>query len=110
MAAMRASATIERPAPAKADREIEFVLVDAVPSPGHIAHSTDSWSVPAGGGGVMAVQMARVAIEARADDQLLHFLFDNAPRLFDKHGIGFRQHALRQIDAVFNADAHMPAS
>src|SRR5262245_33571662 len=39
---------------------VEFVLVDEVPTPGHIAHSTDSWSVPAGGGGVMAVQMARL--------------------------------------------------
>jgi ribokinase len=39
---------------------VEFVLVDEVPAPGHIAHSTDSWAVPAGGGGVMAVQMARL--------------------------------------------------
>jgi ribokinase len=39
---------------------VEFVLVDEVPAPGHIAHSIDSWSVPAGGGGVMAVQMARL--------------------------------------------------
>jgi ribokinase len=39
---------------------VEFVLVDEVPTPGHIAHSTDSWAVPAGGGGVMAVQMARL--------------------------------------------------
>jgi ribokinase len=39
---------------------VEFVLVDEVPKPGHIAHSTDAWAVPAGGGGVMAVQMARL--------------------------------------------------
>ena len=39
---------------------VEFVRVDEVPTPGHIAHSTDAWSVPAGGGGVMAVQMARL--------------------------------------------------
>jgi ribokinase len=39
---------------------VDFVLVDEVPTPGHIAHSTDSWAVPAGGGGVMAVQMARL--------------------------------------------------
>jgi len=39
---------------------VEFVLVDEMPSAGHIAHSTESWAVPAGGGGVMAVQMARL--------------------------------------------------
>jgi ribokinase len=39
---------------------VEFVLVDEVPAAGHIAHSRDSWAVPAGGGGVMAVQMARL--------------------------------------------------
>jgi ribokinase len=40
---------------------LELVLVDEVPSPGHIAHGTEVWSGPAGGGGVMAVQFARLA-------------------------------------------------
>jgi ribokinase len=40
---------------------LELVLVDEVPSPGHIAHGEEVWSGPAGGGGVMAVQFARLA-------------------------------------------------
>ncbi len=56
---------------------VEFVLVDEVPTPGHIAHSTDSWAEPAGGGGVMAVQTARLAggcdfYTALGDDELGH--------------------------------------
>ena len=55
----------------------EFVLVDAVPAPGHIAHSTDSWAEPAGGGAVMAVQMARLSggcdfFTGLGDDELGH--------------------------------------
>jgi len=56
---------------------VEFVLVDEMPKPGHIAHSTDSWTVPAGGGGVMAVQMARLNgscdfFTGLGDDELGH--------------------------------------
>jgi ribokinase len=56
---------------------VEFVLVDEVPKPGHIAHSTDSWAVPAGGGAVMAVQMARLNgscdfFTGLGDDELGH--------------------------------------
>jgi ribokinase len=40
---------------------VEFVEVDHVPRPGHIAHGTDSWAEPAGGGAVAAVQIARLA-------------------------------------------------
>jgi ribokinase len=39
---------------------VEFVEVDHVPSPGQIAHGSESWAEPAGGGGVAAVQMARL--------------------------------------------------
>jgi ribokinase len=60
---------------------VEFVLVDEVPTPGHIAHSFDSWSVPAGGGGVMAVQMARLNgscdfFTTLGDDELGHRAVD----------------------------------
>jgi len=55
----------------------EFVLVDEVPAPGHIAHSIDSWAEPAGGGAVMAVQTARLAggcdfFTGLGDDELGH--------------------------------------
>jgi ribokinase len=55
----------------------EFVLVDAVPAPGQIAHSTDSWAFPAGGGAVIAVQTVRLAgacdfFTVLGDDDLGH--------------------------------------
>ena len=55
----------------------EFVLVDEVPAPGHIAHGLDAWALPAGGGAVMAVQMARLAggcdfYTGLGDDELGH--------------------------------------
>jgi ribokinase len=39
----------------------EFVLVDRVPAPGQIAHGLDSWAEPAGGGAVVAAQLAKLA-------------------------------------------------
>lgn len=56
---------------------VEFVRVDEVPTPGHIAHSTESWAVPAGGGGVMAVQTVRLSggcdfYTGLGDDELGH--------------------------------------
>src|SRR5215831_16936570 len=39
---------------------VEFVEVDHVPSPGQIAHGTDAWSEPAGGGAVVAAQVLRL--------------------------------------------------
>ncbi|HEY3922791.1 MAG TPA: PfkB family carbohydrate kinase [Gaiellaceae bacterium] len=39
---------------------IESVLVDRVPGPGEIAHADADWSEPGGGGGVAAVQLARL--------------------------------------------------
>ncbi len=43
---------------------VEWILfghVDAVPPAGGIAHATDGWEEPGGGGGVSAVQLARLA-------------------------------------------------
>jgi ribokinase len=53
----------------------EFVLVDALPGAGEIAHGSSAWAGPAGGGSVMAVQLARLAGEcdyftAFGDDEL----------------------------------------
>src|SRR6476469_6202061 len=39
---------------------VEFVEVDRVPAPGQIAHGTDSWSEPAGGGAVVAAQIKKL--------------------------------------------------
>ena len=43
---------------------IEFVRVEAVPRPGEIVGAHESWGEPAGGGGVAAVELARLAGEA----------------------------------------------
>jgi ribokinase len=43
---------------------IEFLRVEAVPVPGDIALATETWEEPAGGGGVAAVELARLAGEA----------------------------------------------
>jgi ribokinase len=38
-----------------------FGAVDRIPGPGEIAHATDEWEEPGGGGGVAAVQLAKLA-------------------------------------------------
>lgn len=40
---------------------IEFIRVEAVPSPGDIVHSLEDWEEPGGGGGVAAIQLQRLA-------------------------------------------------
>ena len=43
---------------------VEFARVDRIPATGEIAHAGDSFSEPAGGGAVAAVQLARLGGEA----------------------------------------------
>jgi ribokinase len=43
---------------------VEFLRVDRLPAPGQIAHGSDPFEEPAGGGGVAAVQLARLGGEA----------------------------------------------
>jgi ribokinase len=43
---------------------IEFLRVEAVPRPGEIVSVSESWAEPAGGGGVAAVELARLAGES----------------------------------------------
>jgi ribokinase len=55
----------------------EFAIVDHVPAPGQIAHATAHWSGPAGGGAVVAAQIAKLAgacdfFTALGDDELGH--------------------------------------
>ena len=54
---------------------IEFVRVEAVPRPGEIVAASETWGEPAGGGGVAAVELARLAGESSlfcvlGDDEL----------------------------------------
>jgi ribokinase len=54
---------------------IEFARVVRTPRPGEIVHALDSWQEPGGGGGVAAVQLARLAgdclfLTALGDDEL----------------------------------------
>lgn len=53
----------------------EFVRVERLPRPGEIAHATEWWEEPAGGGAVSAVQLVRLAgaadfFTALGDDEL----------------------------------------
>jgi len=43
---------------------IEFLRVESVPRPGEIVGALETWEEPAGGGGVAAVELARLAGEA----------------------------------------------
>ena len=43
---------------------IEFLRVESVPKPGEIVTVAETWAEPAGGGGVAAVELARLAGEA----------------------------------------------
>jgi ribokinase len=40
---------------------MEFIRVERLPAAGDIVHGSDSWQVPAGGGAVAAVQLAKLA-------------------------------------------------
>jgi ribokinase len=54
---------------------VEFAHVERVPRPGEIVHAVEAWAVPAGGGGVAAVQLSKLAgsatlFTALGDDRL----------------------------------------
>jgi ribokinase len=56
---------------------VEFARVPKVPSPGEIVHAASVWSEPAGGGAVVASQLARIAggcdfFTSLGDDELGH--------------------------------------
>lgn len=56
---------------------VQFARVDHLPAPGEIVHAIESWEEAAGGGGVAAVQLAKLAGEAQlftalGDDELGH--------------------------------------
>jgi ribokinase len=70
---------------------VEFARVPHMPAAGEIVHATDVWEEPAGGGAVVAAQLARLGAEvefhtALGDDRLGHA---SAVRLAEL-GIGMR--------------------
>lgn len=74
---------------------VEFARVARVPSPGEIVQATESWSEAAGGGGVAAVQLARLAgastlFTALGEDEL------GARALAQLEGLGVRVEATRR--------------
>jgi ribokinase len=65
---------------------VECAVLDRVPRAGEIAHATESFDVPAGGGAVAAVQLARLAGEctfytALGDDDLGRRAHDELTRM-----------------------------
>jgi ribokinase len=67
---------------------VDFVRVEALPQPGDIVHADESWSLPAGGGGAAAVQLAKLCDEtifftALGDDEIGH----RAAREFGEMGV-----------------------
>jgi ribokinase len=65
---------------------VECAVLDRVPRAGEIAHAAESFDVPAGGGAVAAVQLARLAGEctfytALGDDDLGRRAYDELTRL-----------------------------
>jgi ribokinase len=85
----------------------ESVLVDEVPGPGQIAHGAADWAEPAGGGGVMAAQLAKLAgacdfFTVFGDDELGHRSLDRLVGLgIDVHTewFGTTRRAFVQVDA-----------
>jgi ribokinase len=65
---------------------VEFAEVDHVPPAGEIAHTTELWSGPAGGGGVMASQLVKLAghcdfFTGLGDDALGHASVEGLEKL-----------------------------
>ena len=65
---------------------VEFARVERVPLPGEIVHTEETWAEPAGGGAVVAVQLAKLAggatfFTALGDDELGHRAFDELTAL-----------------------------
>jgi ribokinase len=77
---------------------LHFARVEAVPTPGQIIHADEWWEEPAGGGGVAAVQMVKLAgactlYTALGDDDLGHRADQG---LREDHGV--------RVEAVFRRD------
>ena len=86
---------------------VESVLVDRVPGAGQIAHGTEDWSEPAGGGAVAAAQMVKLAgacdfFTALGDDERGHRSVERFAELgiaADVEWFGSTRRAFVQVDA-----------
>jgi len=88
---------------------IELAAVEHVPTPGEIVHASETWQLPAGGGAVAAVQLARLAGEclfltALGDDELGR----RAAR--ELEALGVRVEASRQPEPQRRAFVHVDAA
>jgi ribokinase len=85
----------------------ESVLVDDVPGPGQIAHGTADWAEPAGGGAVIAAQLAKLAgtcdfFTVLGDDELGHRSVERLAGLgidVQAEWFGTTRRAFVQVDA-----------
>jgi ribokinase len=86
---------------------VESVRVERVPAPGEIAHASEDWAEPAGGGAVAAVQLARLAgscefFTALGDDELGRRSVERLQALgvaTDVEWFGSTRRAFVQVDA-----------
>jgi ribokinase len=86
---------------------VESVLVDRVPGAGEIAHGTEDWSEPAGGGAVAAAQLVKLAgacdfFTALGDDEHGHRAVARFRELgidVDVEWFGSTRRAFVQVDA-----------
>src|SRR5262245_53126888 len=88
---------------------VEFLRVDRVPRAGEIVHASSTLAVPAGGGAVAAVQLARwtgacALYTALGDDELGHRAFDELrARGVDVHAM-FRPTPQRRAITFIDAE------
>jgi ribokinase len=88
---------------------VEFARVDRVPRPGEIVHAHETWWEPAGGGGVAAVQLARLAggadlFTAVGDDELGHHTKDALAPFGVRVHAAFRDRHTRRAFTFLDGD------
>src|SRR5207253_11257291 len=88
---------------------VEFLRVAQLPQPGEIAHATDSWAEPGGGGSVAAVQLRKLAgaadfFTALGDDELGHRAFDELSELGLRLHVAWRDEPQRRAVTFVDAD------
>src|SRR5687768_6308757 len=88
---------------------VTFARVDHVPAPGEIVHASDVFEVPAGGGAVAAVQLAKLAgsctfYTALGDDEL------GARAITELADLGVRVEAVFRAEPQRRAFTHVDAA
>lgn len=88
---------------------VQFARVERVPRAGEIVHASEAWEEPAGGGGVAAVQLARLAGEATlftalGDDELGRRAREELSRLGLRVEAAFRDELQRRVFTFVDGD------